>query len=158
MHGTVTLVTPTPVARADVLFLVENALQASNLVLELRNGAYTILPIDQAKAAAPTVGAAGPGFGQETLALHYANPVELKKIIDPIVPGVIVAADPTSGTMVLTGTSGQRAAVRDLVQQFDLDWMRGMSFALFIPKTTDARLIAPDLQKLIVLLRSRWAW
>jgi general secretion pathway protein D len=145
----VTLITPRPVARADVLQLVEDALRSAGLVLILKGGAYTITPLAQATAQAPPVGPDQPGFGNETIMLKYANPVELKKLLDPIVPGVITAADAASGTMVLSGSDGQRHSVRDLVQQFDVDWLKGMSFALFIPKNTDARLIAPELDKLI---------
>lgn len=149
VHGMVTLITPRPVAKSDVLALTEDALKTSGLALEPRGGIYTIVPLEQAKGQAPTVGAEQAGFGNETVTLHYANPEELKKLIDPIVPGVIMATDPATGTMVLSGASGQRRAVRELVQQFDMDWLKGMSFALYVPKNTDARLIAPELDKLI---------
>lgn len=147
--GQVTLVTSHPIARADVFLAIEDALKAAGLVLELKGGVYTIFALDTGKGQAPVVNASQPGFGNETLTLGYANPVELKKLLDPIVPGVITAADPTTRTLVLSGVSGQRRALRELVQQFDVDWMKGMSFALFIPKNTDARLIAPELEKLI---------
>lgn len=148
-RGSVTLVTPHPVAKTEVLPMAEEALKAAGLALQLRNGVYTVVSIDQAKSQAAGVGSDQPGFGNETIRLRYANPAELRKLIDPIVPGVITAADPAAGTMVLSGPSGQRRAVRDLAEQFDMDWLKGMSFALFIPKNTDARLIAPELEKLI---------
>ncbi len=148
-HGSVTLVTPQPVAKADVLALAEDALKTAGLALQLRNGVYVVAPLDQARAQAPAVGPDQPGFGNETLKLRYANPVELKKLIDPILPGVVATADPASGVMVLSGAAGQRRSARDIAQQFDMDWLKGMSFALFIPKNTDARLIAPELEKLI---------
>ncbi len=149
VHGVVTLITPRPVAKSDVLALTEDALKTSGLALEPRGGVYTIVPLEQAKGQAPAVGPEQPGFGNETLTLKYANPEELKKLIDPIVPGVITATDPTTGHMVLSGASGQRRSVRELVEQFDMDWLKGMSFALYVPKNTDARLIAPELDKLI---------
>ncbi|MBL7537719.1 type II secretion system protein GspD, partial [Escherichia coli] len=41
------------------------------------------------------------------------------------------------------------ASARDLIRQFDVNWLRNMSFALFVPERTDARLIVPELDKLI---------
>lgn len=149
VHGVVTLVTARPVAKADVLPMVEEALKTSGLALEPRGGVYTILPISEAKTRAPVLGAEQPGYGNETLTLHFANPVELKKLVDPILPGVITSVDVATGSMMISGETGQRRAARELVQQFDMDWLKGMSFALFVPKNTDARLIAPELEKLI---------
>ncbi|MDR3509130.1 MAG: type II secretion system secretin GspD [Caulobacteraceae bacterium] len=147
--GTVTLVTARPIAKSDVLPMVEDALKTSGLALEFKNGVYVIVPLDKAKAEAPGVSSSQAGYGNETVTLRYANPTELKTLLEPVAPGVITAADTATGALVLSGASGQRKAVRELVQQFDVDWMKGMSFALFIPKNTDARLIAPELNKLI---------
>uniref|UniRef100_B0T7N8 General secretion pathway protein D n=1 Tax=Caulobacter sp. (strain K31) TaxID=366602 RepID=B0T7N8_CAUSK len=147
--GTVTLVTPRPIARADVLPAVEEALRNVGLALVSRDGVQTIMTLGDARAQGLTVGADQPGFGSETVALRFAGPQALKTLLDPIVPGVITSADPATNTLVLSGSAGQRRAVRDLVQQFDVDWLKGMSFGLYVPKHTDARLIAPELDKLI---------
>src|SRR5665213_2619939 len=64
-------------------------------------------------------------------------------------PAAISVADPNANVMVISGTAAQRRALRELVAEFDVDWLRGMSFALFIPERTDARLIAPELDKLL---------
>jgi general secretion pathway protein D len=147
VKGQVSLVTPHPVSRADAIPAVEEALAAANLALVLRGGVYTILPMEAAKGQ-PSAGA-GPGFGTEVVALKFANPDQIKRLLDPVVPNVITATDPAARTVTLSGISGQRRAARALISQFDVDWMRGMSFGLFIPKTTDARLIGPELEKLI---------
>jgi general secretion pathway protein D len=145
--GQVSLVTPHPISRADAIPAVEEALAAASLALVLRGGVYTILPMEAAKGQAPA--GPGPGFGTEVVTLKFANPDQIKRLIDPVLPNVITATDPASRTVTLGGISGQRRAARALISQFDVDWMRGMSFGLFIPKTTDARLIAPELEKLI---------
>jgi general secretion pathway protein D len=147
--GAVSLVTPHPIARADVIPAVEEALAAANLALVVRGGLYTILPMEAAKSQASAAGVVGAGFGTELVTLKFANPDQVKRSLDPVLPGVITATDPAARTVTLSGISGQRQAARALIAQFDVDWMRGMSFGLFIPKTTDARLIAPELEKLI---------
>jgi general secretion pathway protein D len=149
VSGTVTLVTPRPIARADVLPAVEEALRSADLALITRDGVRTIVSLNEARAQSGVVSADQFGFGTETIQLSFAGPVALKTLLDPIVPGVITSADPVSNTLVLSGTTGQRRGVRDLIQQFDVDWLKGMSFGLFVPKNSDARLIAPELDRLI---------
>ena len=147
--GTVSLVTARPIARADVLPAVEEALRNAGLALVTRDGVHTIVSLSDARAQGGTATTEQWGFGTETLQLRFAGPAALKALVEPIAPGVITSIDPASNTLVLSGTAGQRRGVRDLIQQFDVDWLKGMSFGLFVPKNTDARLIAPDLDKLI---------
>ncbi|HEV2365168.1 MAG TPA: type II secretion system secretin GspD [Caulobacteraceae bacterium] len=149
VHGVVSVVTPSPIRRADVLAFFEDALKEANLALERRGDTYAILPLETARAQAGLVAPTQMGFGSETIQLRYVSAEQLKALLDPIVPGVIVSADPTRNLLVIAGTTGQRKAIRDLAAQFDVDWLRGMSFALFVPQHTDARLIAPELDKLL---------
>src|SRR5665213_3272256 len=149
VHGAVTVQTARPIRRADVLTVFEQALTASGLVLADRAGVYTILPAAAARGEAPAVGPNDPGFGNETIRLQFVGAEELRKLLDPMVPGAISVADPNANVMVISGTAAQRRALRELVAEFDVDWLRGMSFALFIPERTDARLIAPELDKLL---------
>lgn len=148
-RGVVSLTTPHPIARADVFPAIEDALKAANLALQPRGGVYTIVPLDAARSQAPLLASEQPGFGTEVLTLRFANPDKLRDTLDPVLPGVISATDPAARTLTLSGASGQRRAMRDLVAQFDVDWMQSMSFGLFVPRNTDARLIAPELEKLI---------
>ena len=107
------------------------------------------MPLNAARGEASVVGPADTGFGNETVVLKFANAEELKKLLDPIVPGAIAEADAARNVLIVSGTTTQRRSVRDLVRQFDVDWLRGMSFALLMPQRTDARLIAPELDKLL---------
>ncbi len=149
VHGVVTVQTAQPIRRMDVLALFEESLRAANLALISRQGAYAIVPLSAAQGASGVLGPADTGFGDETITLKYANAEELKKLLDPIVPNAIAQADPARNVLVVAGNTTQRNSVRQLVKQFDVDWLRGMSFAIYIPQRTDARLIAPELDKLI---------
>ena len=149
VRGTVTVRTAHPIRRADVLAFFEQSLTAANLVLADRAGTYTVIPAANARGEAPVIGPADLGYGNETIALKFVNAEELRKLLDPLVPNAISVADPTHNILVVSGNSTQRRALRELVAQFDVDWLKGMSFALFIPQRTDARLIAPELEKLL---------
>ncbi|HEY7852751.1 MAG TPA: type II secretion system secretin GspD [Caulobacteraceae bacterium] len=149
LHGPVTVRTAHPIRRGDVLAFFEQSLTAANLVLADQGGTYTIIPAATARGEAPVVAANDLGYGNETIALKFVNAEELRKLLDPLVPNAISVADPASNLLVVSGNSTQRRALRELVAQFDVDWLRGMSFGLFVPERTDARLIAPELEKLL---------
>ena len=148
LDAQVTVVTSKPIGRASVLAFFEDAIRTSDLALIDRDGRFAIEPIAAARGTAP-VDVAAAGFANEIIALHFVGADQMKALLDPILPGVVAAADPVQNTLTIAGTSGQRISARDLLAQFDVNWMRAMSFGLFIPKTTDARLITPELERLI---------
>ncbi|MGV3510861.1 MAG: type II secretion system secretin GspD [Novosphingobium sp.] len=148
--GQVTLVTPRKVARESLLNLFEEALRLSRLALVRQNGGYTIMSVDAARASGVAgAGEGRPGFGNEIIRLEFVSAMQMKTLLDPILPGVVVLADPVANTLTLAGTEGQRANARAILKQFDVNWLRNMSFALLIPQRTDARIIVPELDKLI---------
>ena len=149
LHVAVTVRTARPIRRSEVIGVLEQALNASGLALADRAGAMTILPMAEARGQAPSVGPADPGFGNETVTLKFVNAEEMRKLVDPLVPNAVSIADPATNSLVITGNGAQRSALRDLIAQFDVDWLRGMSFALLVPQRTDARLIAPELERLL---------
>ena len=143
----VTVVTPKPIARSSVIAFLEEALRVGGLALVSRGGAFSIEPIDQARASG-SVGAT-IGFSNEIYQLQFVSADEMKRLLDPVLPGVVAQADAATGRITLSGTTGQRASARDLLKQFDVNWLRNMSFALFVPQRSDSRLIVPELEKLI---------
>jgi general secretion pathway protein D len=149
IHTPVTVITQRPIARADVFRLFEAALANADLAVTQRDGVYAILPLEQARGQAPLAGPDTAGFATEVIHLNYVSADELRRLLDPILPNVITQTDIARNTISVSGTSGQRASIRDLVRQFDVDWLRNTSFALFVPQRTDSRLIVPELDKLI---------
>ncbi|HWA88824.1 MAG TPA: type II secretion system secretin GspD [Rhizomicrobium sp.] len=148
--GTVTVETAEPVAKADVLPILEESLSAAHLGLIKKGTVYTIIPIDKAKKQPQLLTAADPGFGSESITLHFVNAVELKKLLDPLVPdNALTQADAGRNIVVITGTADQRNAMRGLVQQFDVNWLHGMSFALLLPEKTDAHMLQPELDAIV---------
>ncbi len=146
--GSVTLVTPGPIARSSVLGVFENALKGASLALVPQNGGFTIMTT----AAAQASGVTGPttlGYSTEIIQLQFINAQELKKLLDSVVPGAVASVDAGTNSVTIAGTSGQRTNARDLIRQFDVNWLRNMSFAYFVPQRTDSRLIVPELEKLI---------
>ena len=143
----VTVVTPKPIARSSVIAFLEEALRVNGLALVERNGAFSVEPVDQARNSGNL--SSPIGFSNEVYQLQFVSADEMKRLLDPVLPGVIAQADAATGRLTLAGTTGQRASARDLLKQFDVNWLRNMSFALFVPQRSDSRLIVPELEKLI---------
>jgi general secretion pathway protein D len=115
-----------------------------------QSGIFNITLIDQARASGAGDGSASNiGFSTEILQLQYVSAEEMRRLLEPVLPGVISAADVAANRVTISGTSGQRSSARDLLRQFDVNWLRGMTFALYIPRKTDSRLIVPELEKLL---------
>jgi general secretion pathway protein D len=71
------------------------------------------------------------------------------QLLDPIVPqGMVVKADPRRNVLILSGTVEEIASVRETISVFDVDWMRGMSFALIPVKSSSPEAIAGDLEQI----------
>ncbi|WP_158299017.1 type II secretion system secretin GspD [Sphingomonas psychrotolerans] len=146
VSGQVSLVTPGNVARSEIIPLFETALRAANLALAPVGNGYVVRTVTAAQAP---VAPDAVGFGTQVVSLEFINAEEVKKVLDGALPGVVTAVDAAGNRITIAGTTGQRASARDLVKQFDVNWLRNMSFALFVPERTDARLIVPELEKLI---------
>jgi len=146
VNGAVTLVTARPVAKSALLGLFEAALANSGLALAPVAGGYEI---QTAAGARAPIAPEATGYGTEIVSLRFINADEVRKVLDTALPGVVVSTDVSSGSVTIAGTTGQRASARDLLRQFDVDWLRNTSFALYMPQRTHARLIVPSLDKLI---------
>jgi general secretion pathway protein D len=145
----ISVVTARPVARAAILQLFEDAAKQANLAVVWNGAAYAIMPLDQARSQAAPARPNSTGFGTETITLSFVNAEEMRKLLDPVLPGVVSRTDTSQNILTISGTTGQRANARELLKQFDVNWLRNMSFGLYVPKRTDSRLIVPELNKLL---------
>lgn len=145
---TVNFVTPGKVARSSIFALFEAALKDAGLAMSPVERGYLIQPVAAAQARGP-VSPDATGFGTEIVTLQFINADELKKLLDSVLPGVVTATETGRNAVTVAGTTGQRSGARALIAQFDVNWLRNMSFALLVPQRTDSRLIVPELEKLI---------
>lgn len=150
VQGNVTVETARPVGRRDVLPIFEDALRAAKMALVRQGDVYTVVALEKAQRQPQLLPSTSPGFGNEAIPLHFVNAVELKKLLDPLVPEHSIAqADASRNMLLITGTAGERKSIRELVRQFDVDWMRGMSFALLVPTRTDMHVLLPELDAMV---------
>ena len=146
VQGTITVQTNQKLRKDDVLPAFETVLRANGLALVQQGGFYSVVPFGSAGKAV-NVGGNDASYGTEIVTLHYVSPDQMRRVLEPLTPqGTIVQVDQVRNMMVIGGTEGERAAIRANIATFDVDWLRGMSFALFKPKVATAKQMAVDLQ------------
>ena len=153
IDGKVTIQTPKPVARSSVIDLFQTALRANNAALvNVKGGAYRIVPADQAVTGASLKVGDRPDLDQvgsnlQVVQLKYVAPSEIRRVIEPIAPrGGIVRTDDARHTITLSGNRQEVASMMEAIDLFDIDTMKGMSFALVPVKTGQPDVIAADLK------------
>jgi general secretion pathway protein D len=153
IEGKITIQTPKPVAKTAVIDLFQSALRSNNAALVSKNGLYRIVPIDQAAVGA-TISVDDPGdfggqigTGVQVVQLKYVAASEMRRVLEPIAPrGGIVRTDDARNIITLSGNQQDIAAMMDAIALFDIDVMRGMSFALVPVKTSQPDTIAAELK------------
>ncbi|PPQ30048.1 type II secretion system protein GspD [Rhodoblastus sphagnicola] len=153
LEGKVTAHTAHPVSKRQALDLFQSALRVSGAALVRSGHIYKIVPAEAAGGAGADVSVAGPrennGLGGDSVVapLHYVSASEMKRVLDPIAAkGGVVRADEARRALVLSGSPQEIDALRDAISIFDVDTMRGMSFALVPVKSSDPAAMAEDLR------------
>jgi general secretion pathway protein D len=152
VDGVVTVQTTRPVSKADALELFQTALAPIGAVLVQNRGIYRIAPTDQAATGAIATGR-GPadglmgGSGVRVVQLRYVSATEVARVLEPMVPkGAIVQADDARNILALKGSPGEIDAMLDSISIFDVDVMRGMSFAVVPVKTSQPEKMVDELK------------
>jgi general secretion pathway protein D len=152
VDGVVTVQTTRPVSKADALELFQAALAPIGAVLVQSRGIYRIAPADQAATGAiatgrgPGGGAIG-GSGVRVVQLKYVSATEVARVLEPMVPkGAIVQADDARNILALKGSPVEIDTMLDSISVFDVDVMRGMSFAVVPVKTSQPEKMVDELK------------
>jgi general secretion pathway protein D len=154
LDGKVTAHTSHPVTKREALDLFQSALRVSGAAVVRSGGIYKIVPLEAAATAGGDISAggvdmdaAGLGAGATVVQLRYVSASEMKRVLDPIAAkGGVVRADDARHAITLTGSPQEIAALRDAIALFDIDTMRGMSFALVPVKSSDPNALSDDLR------------
>ncbi len=152
VDGVVSVQTTQPVNKADALELFQAALTPIGAVLVQSRGIYRIAPADQAATGvvstgqAPSAGAVG-GNGIRVVSLKYVSATEVARVLEPMVPkGAIVQADDARNILGLKGSPAEIDSMLDSISIFDVDVMRGMSFAVVPVKTAQPEKMVDELK------------
>jgi general secretion pathway protein D len=155
LDGKITVHTTKPVTKAAALELFQSALRLSGAAVVQAGGVYKVVPLDQAATAGADISTSAndspshsAAEGVRIIQLHYVAPSEIRRLLEPMTAqGTVLQADDNRHTITLKGTPQDVASLEDVIATFDIDTMRGMSFALVPVKSGDPDTMAEDLRK-----------
>src|SRR6195256_6256167 len=153
VQGTISLVSGRPVAKSDILFVLEDALRLSGVVLVRDTAGYRLSPIGDAVGSGRTDSAGAnpePGYGVSVVPLQYVSAQTLLKLMDSFATKAgAVRADTTRNLLLIQGTGAERRTAVDTVLSFDVDWMRGQSVGIFPISSGSPAPIIQELEKIV---------
>jgi general secretion pathway protein D len=153
VQGTVSLVSVRPVPKSDIIFVLENALRLSGVVLLHDASGYRLTPLGDAVGAGRVDAAAAnpePGFGVSVVPLQYVSAQTLLKLMDSFATRAgTVRADTTRNMLLIQGTGAERRTAVDTALSFDVDWMRGQSVGIFPISSGPPAPIISELEKIV---------
>lgn len=142
--GKVTLRTVRPLSEKELLPTLEMLLRMNDAVLVEDKDGYRIEP-SAGGAGHGSLG--GAGFRLQVIPLKYIGADEMQTVIKPLLPeNAIFKIDHLRNLLFLAGTSEDIERVVEVVQVFDVNFMKGMSFGLYPMKSVAVNTIFGEIQ------------
>src|SRR6185437_6970128 len=150
VQGKITLRTGRPIWSDSVLPALEAALATVSAALIVEDGTVLVVPMDSVSQRAHRLEQIDPyvrqqpGFAVEVIPLRYVGAKEMQRVLESFSPkGSVLQADEIHNHLVIAGTSQDRSAIAQTIEKFDVDAMKGMSFALYkVEQATPDQVIA----------------
>lgn len=151
VQGTISLSSTRPVSKTDILFLLENALRLSNVVMVREGGgAYRLLPAAEAVGSGPVDNNPEPGYGITVVPLRFMSVQTVMKLLDSFAnkPGML-RADQSRNLLLVQGNGAERRAAMETIASFDVDWMRGQSVGIYPLRNSTLEAVIHELDKIL---------
>ncbi len=153
--GKVTLQTSKPLSRSELLPTLDMLLDINNAAMVYQDGVYQI----KNKAAAVQSSAFSTynkyrkqvpaGYQVKVIPVKNVAVEEIAEIIKPLMQQKsILHVDSSRNIMLIAGTEAELDRAMDMVNTFDVDMMKGRSFALFPLQNVDAVKISEELEQI----------
>jgi general secretion pathway protein D len=89
------------------------------------------------------------GYQTRVIPIHNVAATEIAEILKPLLPEKsLIHADPHRNILLVSGSGSELNRIMDVVRTFDIDVLRGRSFALFTPAHVDAGKIIEELDQI----------
>ncbi len=153
-QGSVTLSSERPVPRKDMLFILESALRANNLIMVRDGPVYRIAPAVDAGGGrvdrADSAEGVEPGYGMTVIPLRYVSGTTALKLLEGFAakPGAI-RTDPSGQLLLVLGSGSERQSAVDVVRSFDVDWLQGQSVGMYPVQNSAPEPIVAELEKIM---------
>ena len=152
--GKVTLQTTKPLSKEELLPTLDMLLSINNAALVMQNGMFLIKPSAEAlySTSGKSLGGASSmpaGYQVRVVPVRNVAAAEVAEILKPLLPEkALLHVDPKRNILLLAGSASELSRAVDLVNTFDIDVLKGRSFALFTPAHVDASVIIEELDQI----------
>lgn len=148
--GKITLRTTQPIRRGAVLPTLQSVLRLNKVVIVEENGFYNVLTQSEALSGklVPRLGSGrlDKAFGVQIVPLQFVSATEMSDILKPLSKeGTVLRVDTERNLLLLSGTKQERNNLLEIVEIFDVDWLRGRSFSLIPLESASAADIVKEL-------------
>jgi general secretion pathway protein D len=152
VQGSINLSSVRPVAKADILFVLEGALRLAGVVMVRDQAGYRLIPLSDAPGTGgvEAAGSTEAGYGITVVPLQYVSAQTLMKLLEnfALKPGT-VRAEARRNMLLVQGSGAERRAAVEAAVSFDADWMRGQSVGVFPLTNGSPEPIVAELEKIM---------
>jgi general secretion pathway protein D len=153
IQGTVTLSSGRPIAKGDMVFVLENALRSSNVVLVPDNVGYRLIPAGDAVGTGRVAGsgnAADQGYGISVVPLKYVSAQTILKLLDSLaIKPNMARVEPGRNLVVVQGSGPERRTALETILSFDVDWMQSQSVGIYPLQNASPEAMIADVEKVM---------
>lgn len=151
--GKVTLQTSKPLNKDELIPTLDMLLNLNNAALTEQGGLYLIKPSNEAlysSSISSLSGAKMPnGYQVRVIPVKNVAAPELAEILKPLLPEKsLLHVDPNRNLLLIAGSGAEISRALDVVNTFDVDILKGRSFALFTPANVSAGKIIEELEQI----------
>ena len=149
VSGSVTISSARPLARDDLLPVLETVLQMNGVALIKDGQSYRVTLEGSGVAGTADIGEARAGYGISILPLRHVSAQTLISLIDGfgVRPGS-VRAEAARNLLIVLGNSADRKAAIETALTFDADWMQDQAVAVLPLRHTKPEAIIPELERI----------
>jgi len=154
ISGEVTFSTARPVARDQVLPILEMLLRWNGATLVWRDDRFHVLPVANAIRGNLTPRPANArmqrGYQVLLVPLRYISAVHMQTLLEPYArEDAIVSADVARSMLVLAGTRSELRNYMQIIETFDVDWLEGMSVGMFQIQRIEVSDLVQELEQVV---------
>ncbi|OAI19306.1 MULTISPECIES: type II secretion system secretin GspD [Methylomonas] len=151
--GKVTLQTSKPLSKEELIPTLEMLLSLNNAALSTLDGVYLIKPSNEAIYSSSINSLSGSkmpnGYQVRIIPVKNVAAAELGEILKPLLPEkALLHVDANRNLLMVAGSGAELGRVMDVVNTFDIDILKGRSFALFTPAHVSAGKVIDELDQI----------
>lgn len=151
--GEVSFSTAKPVEKSQALPILEMLLSWTNNALIRQDGRYLVVPAGKAVAGQLTpqlrIPSPGAGLSARIFTLQYVSATQMHKLLAPFArENAFLLEDPSRNILVMAGTPAELVNYQDTIDTFDVNWLKGMSIAVYGLERASVASLMPELDKL----------